>query len=372
MDDFEIVDENGRVLNPLTKRARFDKVSIPDPGRSTALQSGTPAPAAQSAISAGQTIRLPNRESHKVFASVRIMMGKPEQQAVAPDDFEISSDDSDSISPPPSIVRIKAAKAVSIEDRLKPSDFYSRFVARTDNQCAEELAAPQKSAAWLEARKLCITASQFGAATGLSPYQSPDDLVIEKLWNTFQGNAATEWGNSHEIHAKESFTDWFRNYIGTDFKFIEENLMKFSAEPWMAVSPDGIVSYDRTIDGKTVTCYDLVEFKCPAFLRATSGHPYAKFNNIPPYYRAQTQGIMGYLNAHHPTMRFERCWFVVWQPHQTWITCDAFDKDYYADIHTKLESWYFKKFLPSLAHQHNGLLIRGFANPQERIDLYDL
>jgi putative phage-type endonuclease len=239
--------------------------------------------------------------------------------------------------------------------------FYSLFVARTHEECEKELAAPQRSLEWLQARKLSITASQFGVAIGVSPYQTPDELVIEKLWNTFEGNAATQWGNSHEIHAKEVFCEWFKT-LHPNFTFMEENLMKFSAEPWMAVSPDGIVKYEKNGEIK----YDLVEFKCPAYLRNTQTHPYAKNSNIPPQYKAQIQGIMGYLNT-HTHMKFERCWFVVWQPHQTWITEDLFDQEYYLNLHAKLESWYFSKMLPSFTHQFNGLLIKGLAQPQEEM-----
>jgi putative phage-type endonuclease len=235
------------------------------------------------------------------------------------------------------------------------------FVARTSEECEKELQAPQRSQEWLQARKFSITASQFGTAAGLSPYQTPDELINEKLWNTFEGNAATQWGNLHEKHAKEIFCKFFETKY-KNFTFIEENLMKFSDEPWMAASPDGIVKYE--VDGQTR--YDLVEFKCPAYLRNTQRHPYEKHGNIPPHYKAQIQGIMGYLNK-HTLMNFQRCWFVVWQPHQTWITEDLFSEDYYKTLHEKLEKWYFTKMLPSFTHQFNGLLIRGTSEPQEEI-----
>jgi putative phage-type endonuclease len=256
------------------------------------------------------------------------------------------------------------------EDRLLPSAFFDLYVKRTPEQCAQELSAPQRSQEWLDARKLCITASQFGAAIGDSPYQSPEDLVKEKLWNSFVGNAATKWGTAHEPHAKESFSSWFQEYLvangGTKFKFIEENLMKFADESWMAVSPDGIVSYEK----EGTTYVDLVEFKCPAYLRNTAGHPYSKHPlNVPSYYKAQMQGIMGYINTHHPSWKFGQAWFVVWQPHQTWITLMPYDEHYYADMHAKLKDWYFLKMLPAFAHKHNNLLSFGDSVPHEPISL---
>lgn len=297
------------------------------------------------------TLCLDNPSEHKIFANARIDIYGSDKPAIL-DEFQMESDE-DSPIPLPQKRDIL----------MKPSEFYSLFVSRSEEECEKELQAPQRSHEWLQARKFSITASQFGTAAGLSPYQTSDELVIEKLWNTFEGNAATQWGNMHEKHAKEVFCNFFSQKY-QNYTFMEENLMKFAKEPWMAASPDGIVKYEE--DG--VIKYDLVEFKCPAYLRNTQNHPYAKFNNIPPHYKAQIQGIMGYLN-NHTLMNFSRCWFVVWQPHQTWITEEKFEKDYYLKLHEKLEKWYFSKMLPSFTHQYNGLLIKGSAQPQEEMAL---
>lgn len=52
---------------------------------------------------------------------------------------------------------------------LSPSEYYAQQVARTPQQCLEEMKAPQRSDLWLKARKNCITASQFGTAIGNNP-----------------------------------------------------------------------------------------------------------------------------------------------------------------------------------------------------------
>lgn len=320
-------------------------------------------------IDDNETICIAGLDQHKQFASLRLDLhggsrSKKEtsRHGLLFDDDESEESDREELT--------SVFEPLPVHERLKPSEYYQKFVARTPEQCAKELAAPQRSEEWLEARKLCITASQFGAAVGESQYQTPDALVIEKLWNTFEGNAATEWGTNHEEHAKEAFLSWFRDYAeALNFKdvcFREENLMKFDAEAWMAVSPDGILQY--TSEGIEHT--DLVEFKCPAYLRNTVAHPYAKYpRNTPTYYYTQTQGIMGYINAHHPTWKINKCWFIVWQPHQTWITLQPYDEAYYASLHSKLETWYFTKLLPALTHKHNNLLLRGYAVPLEPISL---
>jgi putative phage-type endonuclease len=236
-------------------------------------------------VTPGNSIRVQNPDTHHQYSAVHLNLFEKTEKKSASNTSEEDEEDDDAGE------RFDMPASV----RIKPSEFYAQFVARTPEQCEEELKAPQKSEQWLQARKYSITASQFGSAVGTSPYQSPDALVIDKLWNTFTGNAATQWGNEHEHHAKETFCQWFSQHINVPFRFIEENLMKFSDEPWMAVSPDGIVQYE--MDGQL--CEDLVEFKCPAYYRNAVNHPYAKYTKqTPPHYMSQMQGIMGYLNAH--------------------------------------------------------------------------
>jgi len=329
-------------------------------GALSAQLPAAPEPPPRLLLGVGETACLKNSDAH--FAFSRVKLFTPEED---------SSDASSTSSASSVTYEAPRPAALPIALRLKPSEYFARFVSRTPEQCAAELAAPQRSPAWLLARSTCITASQFGAAAGESPYQSPDALVGEKLWSTFRGNAMTEWGNEHEPHAAEAFCGWFGAHLRArglsgEFRLREENLLKFSDAPWIAVSPDGIVEYT---DERGEHVQELVEFKCPALLRNTRGHPYAKWPaNTPRYYYAQIQGIMGHLNAHR--WRLERCWFVAWQPHQTWITLHAYDARYYDDqLLPRLREWFFARFLPRLAHKHNGLLAHGETDPQEELEL---
>lgn len=310
-------------------------------------------------VAEGETACMDNCAAHTAYGDVELRLLDAAHGSSSADAAD--SDAADDIKPLP------------LHQRVKPSEYYDRYVARTPEQCDAERSAPQRSDAWLDARRYSITASQFGGATGESPYQTPEDVVVDKVWNTFKGNAATEWGTTHEPHAKEAFCAWFTEHLrgrglSGEFRFIEENLLKFAEEPWMAVSPDGIVEY---VDESGNMRAELVEFKCPAYLRHTPRHPYAKWPaNTPSYYRSQIQGIMGYLNAHHPRWAFRHCWFVVWQPHQTWITLHAYDAAYYTDaLHPALRDWYFTRLLPAMTAKHNGLLARGDIHPQEPITL---
>lgn len=239
-------------------------------------------------------------------------------------------------------------------------DFYDQFIARTAEQCAEEGAAPQRSLLWKNARRFSITASDFGAALGTNAYSSPDDLVKKKVWDTFVGNQATKWGCKQEKNAAEAFGEWAKSNIAPDAELHEFNLLKFSAIPWIAVSPDGFVTYTDQEGNKVA---DLVEYKCPTRTQ-TETHPYERYDkSTPPYYRDQMMGICGYLNSHGGAtingtqFILRHAWFVVWQPQKLWIVMHSVDEDEWARrIFPGLRSWYFKKLLPAFVWRHNNRL----------------
>lgn len=259
------------------------------------------------------------------------------------------------------------------ETPLTPRDFYAKFVARTPEECAAELAAPQRSAAWLRARSLAITASDFGAAAGHNAYNSPEELLERKLWDSFQGNDATAWGSYCEEFAGHAFSAWYKSAHPAAKRVVlhSENLMKSSSAPWMAVSPDGLLETQGE-DGEVKM--ELVEFKCPVRDGGRdggrSGHPYAKYaGNVPPYYMDQVQGIAGYLNSTMGGYRgilLSGIWFVVWRPTYMWVTRVMVDPSYYSGtLLPALQSFYFQKLLPAFAHKHNGVLKPGQIIPAE-------
>jgi putative phage-type endonuclease len=331
-------------------------------------------------LDANQTICIENSDNHKQFLFSRPPPPlPPSPQSESEEDAEEEGiEDGDGISMFTSC--LKAEAPVEEHLRILPSDFYEKFVKRTNEECKQEELSPQKSEQWLNARKYCITASSFGAAVGKSPYQSQNELIVEKLWNTFKGNSSTEWGNEHENHARESFFEWYCKYMEKNFdvkkesiEFLEKNLIKYFDEPWIGVSPDGIIKFTK--NGQVY--YELVEFKCPSYLKRTETHPYSKHEfNVPPYYYAQIQGIMGYLNSHaskaenfYNSFFTIKCWFVVWQPEKTWITLFEYNNEYYLDLHEKLKEFYFKKLLPAFVHRHNRLLSYGDFIPHEPITI---
>jgi len=299
------------------------------------------------------------------------------------DDYEEHSDESD----------VDDDETPVAVEPIQARQFYKTFVARTVSQCLQERSAPQRSIQWLAARSLCITASSFGAAVGNNPYETPKQLAISKVWSNFAGNEFTQYGTFHETDASESLKHvlnnemlctlqtMFQTSFGPSstyerYELVEVGLLKHELQPWMAVSPDGLLflhgSYHdsaKVVQQGTVCL--LVEYKCPARLRHAKEHPYAKHaHNVPQYYMDQMQGIMGLLNKYPDLYRNETnqrktTWapnianalFVVWQPFQLHVTNIPFEELYYTTkLEPALQSWYFTQFLPLAILKHNGVL----------------
>jgi putative phage-type endonuclease len=237
-------------------------------------------------------------------------------------------------------------------DLLSLRQYYYSFIHRSPEECVKEGEWEQRSEEWKNARKFSLTASDFGAAAGTNPFESKETLLHKKLYETFQGNAATQWGTAMEPMAAEAFLQYAQRRWGREgeaVKLHHPNLIKFSKASWLAVSPDGVLEYT---DSKGIKHYDLVEFKCPT--KAPTGkHPYAKYKgNIPSYYASQMLGIWGYCNSNggilidKKPVLLERVWFVVWQPTDLWVSPFEPSMDEWKDLHISLRKWYFELFLP--------------------------
>lgn len=255
----------------------------------------------------------------------------------------------------------------STGDALTAEQYYYKFIHRSADECKAEGEAAQRSIEWKRARQFAITGSDFGSAAGHNPYSSPDDLLKKKLWDVFQGNAATKWGTANEPRAAEAFLAYAKEHIASDAQLFEKGLLKFTDMPWIGVSPDGFLFYTNPVTGQKQL--DLVEYKCPTRTE-TQDHPYAKYPSCtPPYYRDQMLGIWGYLNSHGgieiegKKYKLEKAWFTVWQPAQLWIVPHTFESSEWQTLLTALRKWYFGRYLPCLVWMYHGKLARGAIEP---------
>lgn len=164
-----------------------------------------------------------------------------------------------------------------------------------------------------------ITGSRIAGVLGLSPYQSPDDVLRQMVREAhgapaeFEGNQATAWGNEHEadgIAAYEDHAGYRLLNTGPDQKFVTH-----PSVPWLGVTPDGV-----TVQGRPV------EVKCPLW------GGYTVWQET-PWYEVQLRLAIECLGA-------DAGEFVVWRPGGTVIS--TLERD----------PWWFDGVLPVLEEFH--------------------
>lgn len=144
----------------------------------------------------------------------------------------------------------------------------------------------QKTSEWHQARKFRLTASDFAAAIGLSPYKSRQQLWREKTGRAkpFETNEAILWGEANECNAVSHYEIEMGTIVRPG---------GFIAHPefdWLGASPDGVVPPSG-----------FVECKCPY----TQPH-----EDVPIHYRPQVVGVAAIGNGLW-------CDFVSWTPGET-------------------------------------------------------
>ena len=119
--------------------------------------------------------------------------------------------------------------------------------------------------AWHEYRRLHITSSNVGMIAKRRPTTKATSCVKNLLHSKFHGNHATAWGISQEEATANENIQWKANNGSPGVVVNTEcGLMKSSAHPWLAATPDGFVT-----DPHSDPSEGLVEFKNPHSCKAT-------------------------------------------------------------------------------------------------------
>lgn len=105
---------------------------------------------------------------------------------------------------------------------------------------------------WLAERAKRLTASDFGAALGLNPYCSRQELWRIKMGiKTVEVNVHIQRGMDNEDNGRAAYEVETGVFVG------KAGLVQHPAHEWLAASPDGFVGADG-----------LVEIKCPQAIRS--------------------------------------------------------------------------------------------------------
>lgn len=187
--------------------------------------------------------------------------------------------------------------------------------------------AQQRTKEWHEARKGKITGSRVGAALGLNPFMSPEQLLEELIRElngeppSFTGNEATRWGELHEPMALRAYRNRTRKHVAN------EGFVPHREHAFIGYSPDGVVK-DVKVNGAGVVvesrAVGVLEIKCP----------YSQYipEELPPHYYAQVQLGMEVLDV-------EQCDFFYWTPKAIQIRNVTRDRDWWESAFPKLEAF---------------------------------
>lgn len=177
----------------------------------------------------------------------------------------------------------------------------------------------QNTKAWHEARTGKLTASRVGAALGVNPWQTPDDLIRAMVREAhgaeseFSGNVATRHGQQHEPLA-------VLDYMSETGSTVDA--AGFYTHPeyeWLGASPDGFIDGDG-----------MIEIKCPYSLR--NGGEFKPLGDQSHYY-AQVQVQLAVTGR-------EWCDFYQWAPHDTVVERVTSDPQWWGYAMPRLRKFY--------------------------------
>ncbi|MCO5593815.1 hypothetical protein L7F22_047833 [Adiantum nelumboides] len=193
----------------------------------------------------------------------------------------------------------------------------------------------QRSDQWHELRHHRLTASSFSTALGFWGLNRRVELWEEKvgLRERFAGNPATEWGNTQEACAVESYQKLTGNVVQSlGFKIYNEG---DDVQEWLGASPDGLI--DEGASG----IYEkggVLEVKCPH----NKGRPElcVPWTAVPYYYIPQAQGLMEIL---------DRDWLdlCVWTLNGSTVFRVERDADYWTLIYGVLSDFWWANVVPA-------------------------
>lgn len=179
----------------------------------------------------------------------------------------------------------------------------------------------QRSAEWFEARKGKLTGSNIGAAIGVNPWKTPDDLIRQMVReyhgaeSEFQGNIATEYGQLHEPLAQMNYQTLTGNFVEECGFFVHPD------HPWLGASPDGLIDSDGVL-----------EVKCPFGLRNKTD-PEFKTLAEQPHYKSQVMVELACTGRSF-------CHFYQWTPNGESLEVVNYDAAWWSEYLPVLEEFY--------------------------------
>jgi putative phage-type endonuclease len=188
----------------------------------------------------------------------------------------------------------------------------------------------QRSKEWFDSRRHKLTGSNIGAALGINPWKSPEDLIRSMVReyhgaeSEFVSNIATEYGTLHEPLAAMDYQNKTGNLVTECGFFVHPD------HDWLGASPDGLVND-----------YGLIEIKCPFGLRNKMGADLVfKSAKDQPHYYAQMQVEMACALETPDSKHRDWCDFYQWSKHGDSLERVWFDPKWFDENLPKLREFY--------------------------------
>ena len=206
------------------------------------------------------------------------------------------------------------------------------------------------SEVWHMERKLKITASIVKEVCHCKETTSCHTFIQRKLMLKQIDTKVVQYGQNNEESAIKAYIS-YQHQHGIPVKVNPCGLHVDSSEPWLGVSPDGLV-VDMSLSSQRRGC---LEVKCPlvcektafvdacktvtAFCLVQDGEHMFLSKSHGFFYQVQTQVIVSHLMW---------CDFVVWSPIQDpFIQHVQYNASFINAVLSKARNFYFDKFLPS-------------------------
>ena len=180
--------------------------------------------------------------------------------------------------------------------------------------------------------------------------------VKQHLYASFRGNAATRWGHLQEPRSQSRYIQ----LKSSDLKVHTSGLVVSVTHPWLAASPDGLVTdpqeesagmveYKNPYNARYMMIPEAVEkVKDFCLTRNEDGHLWLKQSH-PYYYQVQATMFCTKRNW---------CDFVVNTTQDLYIERIRFNEQFWTKVMPKLKTFYFDALLPELAcprYDHGGI-----------------
>lgn len=173
-------------------------------------------------------------------------------------------------------------------------------------------APAQKSPEWIALRKGVITATDVAAITGISRFDTPDDILYKKLGVERKFNERSRVAMAHGVKYEDEARDIYA--AARNERVHEVGFYIHETYPFIGASPDGITESGR-----------LIEIKCPTGDLRTS---------VPDYYMTQIQTCLEVLDL-------EECDYIEYKPGLPQMVIRvARDRDWFARTLPVLRSFW--------------------------------